>query len=288
MRLLIYCDESADKGPFYSDFYGGALLKLEHRERIEARLNATKVSAGIQGEAKWTKIGPHNEVAYRAFIDAIFALIGDGDLKLRIMFTQNINQTRHLKHDEDNRFYLLYYQFIKHAFGLRYCNPEKTDPIYVTVYLDDAPDTKEKLDNFKDYLSSLSAFPILHDARVVIPKTDISEIDSKNHIILQAVDVVLGAMQFRLNEFHKEKPPGSKFRGKRTRAKERIYKHINAQIRALHPNFNIGASTGQPGGYTDRWSMPYRHWCFVPKGSVPDRTRGKAARKKKRPPPSTT
>ncbi|MCP6768938.1 hypothetical protein NL529_29245, partial [Klebsiella pneumoniae] len=88
-----------------------------------------------------------------------------------------------------------YYQFIKHAFGLRYCNPDRHDTAYVTVYLDDAPDTSEALDNFKDYLSSLSIYPVFHHARVVIPKEDISEIDSSKHAILQAVDIVLGAMQ---------------------------------------------------------------------------------------------
>ncbi|MEI9929152.1 MAG: hypothetical protein WDM89_00935 [Rhizomicrobium sp.] len=41
MRYLIYCDESDDKGSFYSNFYGGALLKLSDQAAIEARLSAT-------------------------------------------------------------------------------------------------------------------------------------------------------------------------------------------------------------------------------------------------------
>ena len=28
--------------------------------------------------------------------------------------------------------------------------------------------------------------------------------------------------------------------------------------------FNIGITTGQPGGPSDRWDHIYRHWRFVP------------------------
>lgn len=274
-RFTIYCDESADKGPYFSDFYGGALIRTSDREAIEASLSTAKIDAGIVGEAKWTKIGPHNERAYVSFVDAVFDLVAEDRVKLRMMFTQNINQTQHLDHNDDNRFFILYYQFVKHAFGLRYCNPDKADDIVLTVLLDDAPDTRQSLENFKDYLSSLSVYPIFHRERIAIPRDQISEIRSHEHAILQGVDVVLGAMQFRLNEFHKRKPEGQRLRGARTRAKERVYRHINARIRAIYPNFNIGTSTGQPGGPTDRWEHSYRHWCFVPEGSIKDLSRGK-------------
>ncbi len=277
-RLTIYCDESADKGPFYSDFYGGALIRTSDRETIEAILAETKASVGLTGEAKWTKIGPHNEKAYIAFVDAVFDLVASERMKLRIMFTQNINQTQHLDHDDDNRYFILYYQFIKHAFGLRYCNPEQADDVFVSIHLDDAPDTQASLENFKDFLSSLSVYPVFHRARIKIQRDQISEIRSHEHGILQGVDVVLGAMQFRLNEFHKRKPEGARLRGSRTRAKERVYKHINARIRRMYPNFNIGTSTGHAGGPSDRWRHPYRHWCFIPEGSTKDLNRGKRNR----------
>ena len=72
----------------------------------------------------------------------------------------------------------------------------------------------------------------------------IAEVDSHEHSILQAVDVVLGSMQFRLNDFHRAKPPGQARRGKKTIAKEKLYKRISQRIRSIYPNFNIGISTG--------------------------------------------
>ena len=145
----------------------------------------------------------------------------------------------------------------------------------VTVYLDDVPDSKEKFENFKDYLSSLTTFPVFHRNRITIRKENIADVNSKDHVILQAVDVVLGAIQFRLNDKHKVIPEGQKRRGKRTLAKERVYKHINKLLRKLRPGFNVGGSTGHDTGESDRWLHPYRHWCFVPTDSVRDLSRGK-------------
>ena len=84
-------------------------------------------------------------------------------------------------------------------------------------------------------------------------------------------------MQFRLNDKHKEKPPGKSQRGKRTIAKERLYKHINARVREVYPNFNIGVSTSVNGELSNRWEHPYRHWLFVPADSTLDlkATKGK-------------
>ena len=45
-------------------------------------------------------------------------------------------------------------------------------------------------------------------------KDDIAEAKSHNHDILQCLDVILGAMEFRLNEKHKAKPEGQRTRGK--------------------------------------------------------------------------
>ncbi len=55
--------------------------------------------------------------------------------------------------------------------------------------------------------------------------------------------IVLGAMAFRLNNGHKEKPVGQNRRGKRTIAKEKLYKFIYSRIRVTShsPNDFLGA-----------------------------------------------
>jgi predicted RNA-binding protein with RPS1 domain len=74
---------------------------------------------------------------------------------------------------------------------------------------------------------------------------------------------------------HKVIPDGERIRGKRTRAKERVYKYINTRIRSIHPNFNIGITTGTKEGREGRWSQPYRHWRFVPSESEIIKNSGK-------------
>lgn len=90
------------------------------------------------------------------------------------------------------------------------------------------------------------------------------EIRSHDHVLAQCLDIVLGAMAFRLNDKHREKLPGTKRRGKRTVAKEALYKTILAEIRCIRPGFNIGVSTSSQGNPHNRWSAPYLHWSFVP------------------------
>jgi Protein of unknown function (DUF3800) len=277
LEYIIYCDESEDKGPFCSNFYGGALIKASDRQRIEADLLAAR--EGINGEAKWTKITEQDEGRYIAFALKFLELVEAGLVKVRVMFTQNIHSTDHLQYEEqDVKFFKLYYQFIKHAFGLMYCNPDGDELVRVAVYLDDAPDTAAALDNFKNYLASLTVLPEFFQARVIVEKDAITEVNSKEHAIMQAADVILGAIQFRLNELHKAIPKGKRRRGKRTRAKERVYNAINSKLRSMHPGFNIGVTTGQSEGKNVRWTHPYRHWCFKPLQSIMARSRGKRRR----------
>lgn len=280
MRFLIYCDESSDAGRFYSNFYGGALIRASDRERINARLEKVKSDHKIQGEMKWTKVCDYNEDAYLSLVDEIFLLLSERLMKIRIMFRQQVNQTKgYVDYAGKNDFTVLYYHFLKHAFGLTYCNPDRIGPVHVNVYLDDMPTKAGDFHRLKAYLSSLTNFPFFSKSAVTVRYEDITDVDSSDHIILQAVDVVLGAMQFRLNEFHKAMPKGKKRRAKRTRAKERVYIRINRRIREIYPNFNIGTSTGQANGPTDKWLHPYRHWCFIPNDSVYDRSKGKKHQK---------
>jgi hypothetical protein len=263
-NLLVYCDESTERGRYFSNFYGGALIDASQREAIEGRLIGVKDANNLFKEIKWTKITENYVAKYISFVDAFFDEIEAGNIKIRIMFTQNLFKAIGLEdYQIDNQYYLLYYQFIKHSFGLQYSNPGLLTKINVHVYMDDLPD-KENLEQFKDYMSSLSRFPIFRRNNVRIERQNITEVRSHDHVVLQGLDIILGAMQFRLNLMHKAKPEGSRKRGKRTIAKESVYKHIHSRICRMYPRFNIGVSTAQKDGPQTKWLHPYRHWRFIP------------------------
>ncbi|MES2361435.1 MAG: DUF3800 domain-containing protein [Pseudomonadota bacterium] len=269
-ELILYCDESDSSGKHFANFYGGALVESKHQAEVIARLEACKERLNLFGELKWQKITEPYAQKYMDFLEEVFLLVKEGKLKFRIMFTQNYFSAHRLTTEQrENGFFLLYYQFIKHAFGLRYAGRPgvKTG---VRIYFDKLPDTSEKCAAFKGFVTGLNSSPGFRRANVYIRPDQLAEVDSKEHVILQALDVILGSIPFRLNDKHKEKPEGSRVRGKRTIAKERVYKRVLAEIRAAYGGkaFNIGISTGTNPGLESRWDDPYRHWIFKPADGV--------------------
>ncbi|MBP2644287.1 MAG: hypothetical protein H6Q67_2174 [Firmicutes bacterium] len=268
----MYCDESEQKGQYYSNFFGGALVRSSNIEEVESTLNNKKEELNLFGEVKWQKITHNYLDKYLSFIDTVFNFIEKDKIKIRIMFRQNATQPVGLTREQvDEEYFRLYYQFLKHAFGLPYSNPIGEE-IYLRIFLDQLPDKKERCEKFKDYIYGLQN--MLGTANIKIRKRDIAEIRSHNHVILQSLDVILGSMNFKLNNLHLQKPDGSRFRGKKTIAKEKVYKYINQRIRNIYPNFNIGISTGTLT-IEDRWNHPYRHWCFMPSNHTIDMTKYK-------------
>ena len=280
IRYIIYCDESDDKGRFYSNFYGGALIESSRREAIEAELQAVKDDLQINnGEMKWQRVTENYADKYIVFVNAIFDIIARGDMKIRIMFTQNRHRPILDDYMIGRDYFMLYYQFIKHAFGLQYAVPDG-DTASAQLLLDDVPHHPDKFRQFKEYLSGLSTFPKWSAVGMSIRFEDITDVDSKKHNILQALDVILGGMQSRLNEKHTKPQPPARRRSKRAKAKERVYATIRTRIQEIYPNFNVGVNTATPEGPHQRFSHPYRHWLFVPTNAILDPTRTKRSKLK--------
>jgi len=262
-ELLIYCDESDKKGKHFENFYGGALVESTHLLEVVQRLEEKKKELHLGAEVKWQKITEAYAEKYMAFLDEVFALMEEGKLKMRIMFTQKYFRAVNLTDEHrENEFFILYYHFVKHAFGLQYAGSSAETP--VRMYFDMLPDKKSKCDDFKEFVVGLNNQKAFRSNGIVIKKDQIAEVDSKDHVILQSLDIVMGSMPFRLNDKHKEKPEGSRVRGKRTVAKEKVYKYILSRIRIIYPGFNSGMSTGIEGDIENRWRHAYRHWKFMP------------------------
>lgn len=267
-EYIIYCDESEENGQYFSDFYGGALVSSEHLDEVKAVLTAKKRELNFGGEVKWGKVpgNPHYLKKYIDLINCFFDLVAAGKVKLRIMFRQNTIGHRRLTQEHlEQRYFILYYLFIKRGFGLD-CSPVVPGGIRVRIYPDKIPDTKEQVERFKSFLAALSRRPEFRQRGIKILREDVTEVISHDHNILQCLDIVLGSMHFRLNDFHKEIEKGKRRRAKRTRAKEKLYKQINARICQLYPGFNIGISTGQRT-IDARWRDEYRHWRLMPRRS---------------------
>ena len=157
---------------------------------------------------------------------------------------------------------MLYYQFIKNDFGLIYSNPTGKE-VRVRLLIDDMPLKGPARDEFLKSIYHLNELKSFQKANIHIKDGDVAEVNSKKHLPLQVMDLVLGSMCFRLNDKHKERGIDGK-RAKRNIVKERIYKYIRTKIWQLHPGFNIGITTPITK-QSDLWERPYLHWNFVPR-----------------------
>lgn len=262
MEYILYVDESDKEGPLYGNFYGGILVRSTHLKQITAILEDKKISLGMTSEIKWQRVTKQYLDKYIELMDALFDLLEKDLVKLRIMFTHNYTEPLGLTVEQRKKeFLLLYYQFLKHAFGLPYSN-ETDNPVNLRIYFDELPVNASDAGEFKEYIHNLQFNKDFLNAKIIIKKENITEIDSKEHVLLQYMDIVLGAMYFRLNKLNKIIPEGQRKRGNRTIAKENLYKHINDRIRKIYPNFNIGISTGYKSDIRNRWNHSYRHWLF--------------------------
>jgi len=263
-EYIVFCDESDVTGKYYSNFYGGVLVGSSQYARITACLNTEKQRLNLHGEVKWSKVTAPYLAKYQSLMRMFFQEVRAGHLRVRIMFRQNVHQAVGLTQDQiEGAYFRLYYQFIKHAFGLAF-RPPSGHPAAFKLYFDEFPETKEAVTQFKGFILGLKDNPKIRHTGFTLRPEDIAEIRSHDHVLAQCLDIVLGAMAFRLNDKHKQIIPGTRRRGKRTVAKEQLYKSILAEIHRIKPGLNIGISTGTPGGPPDRWNAPYLHWRFIP------------------------
>ena len=144
-QYLIYADESHRKGKYFSNFYGGALIEYNKLEKINKNLNKKKEELGLFQEIKWTKVTEQYLDKYIKLINYFFQFIKTNEIKIRIMFRQNALVPQNLtSQQEEKEYFLLYYQFIKHSFGIDYCNKNEKDSVVLKLYFDKLPDTKKK------------------------------------------------------------------------------------------------------------------------------------------------
>lgn len=203
-------------------------------------------------------------------IVAFFDVIRAGDLRMRVMFrASDSGRDQASGGGRDESYFKLYYQFIKHGFGLAHV-PNRPEGTRLRLFFDQFPHTKESVLQFKGFLGGLPAAAQLRHAQLHLSPDHITEVDSKEHVLLQCVDLVLGSMAFRLNDQHLRKPEGDRKRGKRTIAKDKLYRHILGEIHTLKPALNPKISTAAVPFPEGGWSMPYRHWLFVPKSRAND------------------
>jgi len=284
-EYILYCDESEKSGRYYSNFYGGIMITSSNYDRIVKLLENEKKKLNLQGEIKWSKVTERYLEKYIILMKVLFAEVKAENIKIRIMFRQNAYDPSDLSSDDQkNAYFKLYYQFIKHAFGIEHM---RSNPAKLRVYFDTLPEKREANSRFKKFLLDLNNYWKAQKSGIYLREDSIAEVNSHDHVLLQCLDVVLGAVHFKLNDKHKEKVIGTNTRAKRTIAKEKLYKTILEQIKRSKnklKNFNVGISTTILHE-SEKWTEPYLHWNFKAKNYI---FRKELTKKEKRPQPTYT
>ena len=250
------------------------LVESSDLAEVEARLKSVKQRENLGAEVKWQKVTDQYLGKYKSFVGESFQLMRERKLKTRIMFSKNSDVPPAGPPNNDRDTYSkLYYQFIKHSFGLQYAGRSDC-PTRIRLYLDELPDAFERNEKLKDFVVGINEENILAATNVRFDRQQIAEVKSHDHVVLQALDVILGSVPFRLNDKHLEKPEGAVRRGRRTKAKADLQQFIRLECCTLRSHFNIGESTGRDTPDAN-WIDSYRHWRFRPRDSSVDPTKFK-------------
>lgn len=172
----INSDETISRGEYFSDFFGGVLVRSRDIYEVTTAIEAKKQELNLLGEIKWVKVSVNYLEKYKEMMDLFFSFIKQDKLKLRIMFRDTNQVPSNLDHDHiANRYKLLYYQFIKHSFGLiHHCDNPKEDT-YLKLYFDKLPISTEENDAFKAHIGFLQNLRAFKKAKIKIrPDFDIA------------------------------------------------------------------------------------------------------------------
>ncbi len=218
-KYYIYCDESRQTASKYM-LIGGLIISEDFIDFLHVDLMKARKIHYLKSEMKWTKVSRNMLSAYVRFISAFFKTTNREDNYNDILFaattfeTSLIDHKRYSAGDKEVGFYKFYYQFLLHKFG-----DFARDGSFLYTYLD-YRQTKYKLDDLKKILND--GWKKKHNTRYSPFKT-IEPRDSRKEDILQLVDILLGAVGYEKNGFHKSCGENS--------AKLHILNHIKMRLR---------------------------------------------------------
>jgi hypothetical protein len=190
--MHVYCDESSQSGNKYL-VIGGIWISAENVSCIDNMVAAFRHNTSMVNELKWGKVSKGKLDEYKKFIDIVFNGIYKQYLIYRciVVNMEQYDNDTYNKGDKELGFYKIYYQLLLQNYirGYRYI-----------IYPDDRKNSyKYRLEALKIILNRgiRKKYEINFD-----PIRNIEARDSHNVNLIQAVDVITGAIGYRWNKRH--------------------------------------------------------------------------------------
>jgi hypothetical protein len=199
----VYCDESNTEGGKPYPVYGAILIPLDHIVEVQRQLKAWRHREGVYDEVKWNKVSGSRRLAtYKSLVDLLFTLAKQRELlhfKAIVLDRHAPEYRTYSKGDDELGFYKFYYHWLLRYFAkfplLHRCQ--------LKVIIDERPaqaDSLTHLTRLKYMLNNGIRKEL--DATATDVVTDVQTLNSKHSDLLQAADVLMGAIGFQCQGFH--------------------------------------------------------------------------------------
>jgi hypothetical protein len=198
----VYCDESNTDGHKPHPVYGAILVSLDHILEVQREIKEWRQREDMHGELKWEKVrGGLKLKKYKSLVDLLFSL---GRQRRLLQFKAIVLDTRAPEYrtfsqgDEELGFYKFYYHWLLRYFA-RF-PVEHGCPLRVIIderYL--YKDTTDPYTLLKILLNRGIRREFQTTTDVV---TKVEPLNSKRSDLLQAADVLMGAVGFHNQDFH--------------------------------------------------------------------------------------
>lgn len=191
--LEVYVDESCKNGFKYLSI-GGIAVEAAHVARCLTAFAAARVNSNV-AEVKWSNLRQSKLPFYRRFAATYFDLTADDITHFHGLYynTETANHRIFNQGSADIGFDKLVYQLLLHKFGIKY-----GENYNIHVFLDKRRSEQDP-QSLRPMLNADLAKRGIHTR----PFKDIRFLDSKRSDLLQAADLIVGAVGTRKNGLHK-------------------------------------------------------------------------------------
>ena len=190
MRYDLYCDESRQdllvkkSSIDINNRYvciGGIMLKTEDREKLKLNIKELKEKYSVYGELKWGNVSENKLDFYLELVDMFFNF-NEIYFRTVIIDATEVDNDSYNESDHELGYYKFYYQLIIHWINAR-------DEYYL----------------FTDYKTNKDKFRLKELKRIVNRACNsqcvdvIQAIDSKESLLIQLQNVLMGAVGYKFN-----------------------------------------------------------------------------------------
>lgn len=253
----------------YWCFFGGLLGELHHQEELESRLCELADARGYRGEIKWQNVSTQTLEIYQDLLDVVFEFIRSGKLRYRQTFLDRrfkyLPKLGDAELSELDVQFRIYYQFLTHAFGLKYLPKLKGGNQHQILVRLDRHSSQKHIEALTSFVQRI---PVKHSRADLTVK--VSFVASGKFRRIQICDLMMGAAGSYGNKMQKRRREGVRGMSSKQKLRLKMAKHVYNGLRKIDEEsrgkkaFNWFESTGKDGVGRNVLDHPMRIWKFVP------------------------